>query len=338
MFFQTINYPTMSADSTPITAPCSPSYAECPQDVYVDCFCREHANDAEELTNKIEEIKKELLAVDFIDVGKYCHTHIPDWLVRYVQKNIQESYPSDRDAYVVKDSVMNVRALPTIRLTGFDPDAFSSQEYCYSFNLFNNHKDDILSVLPTVLRILPQCLSNGSLIMTMFSWLNLLKRLCELMIRAGRVGLDLSHFQVYQTVEDMDWWWRADVITEDEEGKKVVVDCNTYGVNEYVKIEACNSFTSIPTGVPKYMDSRYGEQSLLFGCSEKFMEVQELMFLGILDEIKLMRETLRTLGYDYVTRDDVGIDDLFKCKRFTPPTNGGLNFLLSSVIKQFTFN
>lgn len=315
------------SNTTPTTAPCTPDYEmtfpESPKlsgwsDIepnhVVDCNCG--CLPLCECPLHFEEYKKKREIVAEYEVNIAYHNNFHGWPI----KTEDEIPPWVKKAIELKKfEVFGYAAqeFSTTMTMAEMYDLFETKDWNNHYSILHNYKDDILSLIPIRYRIMPQCYSNGSMLVMMASWLEALLKIVKTVLSGSFDTQDeKDQCGLYQDVFVYEWAWKMffdyencpEVIVDDEQSreKKRVLWFLSTTMTSYI------NFTSRATSYRGFNKNPFSRRSdaQIFIPSRFSRDYQEALFEDFALRIRRARLALNACGYDFISRRDIGITKL----------------------------
>jgi len=304
---------------TPPTTPTTPVYIDANVVPGCDCGCAldgpfsDHFNTYSAVKENVADAK-ERFEIERTGTGHVFNTvdEIPQWLFKIMDKSLfkKQTYGQSHVCTVS----------PQDMLIHFD-----NVDWNNHYSLFNNNKQELLSLLPARFRIYPHMCSNGQLLVLLGSWSRVLSRIVSGVL-AGEYDIpdDFNHttLEVVQLPFTYHWEWKVYFgykdhpkikISEEKKERHSCLIIQSMTPATYVAYASGDCAFGYEDVVPLTYPSYYSA----FISSQYARDYQELLFENFSQNIKRARIALNSVGFDYLTREDIEIGDLF-CFRSGP--------------------
>lgn len=314
--------------TTPTTAPCSPQEyemafpespevsgisdcgpiheLECNCGCVPSCVCPLHFGDYVKAKTTVKEMEVDIAYHNnFTGWPIKNEEDLPQWMKKTIEEKQFEVW-----GYGDQEYATNV---PWSEMS----DLFETRDWNNHYSIINNYKKDILSLIPARVRILPQCYSNGAILVLLATWADTLSKIIKTII-AGQFDIheELERCQIYQDVHIYEWSWKMffdyencpEVIVDDEglrKKKRILwfLGTTTTSYIHFISEEAgCAGFNKNP--FTRRSDAQ------VFISSRFSRDYQEALFENYALQIKRARAALNACGYDYITRSDIDVKKL----------------------------
>ena len=320
-----MSYPVIS---TPTTAPCTPdasplSSLDVVEPIVVTspcdcgclpiCYCREHNKERSKNKKDIRD-SRELFQNSNNKYGYIIGSmdELPSWFFKVVEHcKFQKADYEQR--YVLN--------LSWKKLSPF----FDYSDWNGHYSLFNNNESELLSVLPTRIRVYPQCCGNGAILTLLASWSKVLARIVR--------GAINGEYDVIEELEDdslcmrqemftYEWDWKVymgfrnfphiSVEGADERKKVPNLMIESTSCASYVLYSCTSSYFGSENWVPFTDSAGYAA----FANCRYARDYQEMLFESLVGDIKRSRCALNSVGFDYITREDLYVENIFEFRIF----------------------